>query len=147
MESRTWSSPFTIARGNIVEIELLADPQRLSELNVAMVDGPSRTDIYGTRNVIRMDTSIGRMATCDPTLYDQQCAKKEPRFLMSVVEVLNHCDEFCEVRTRDRSVFGVLVYLYANWFLVRPRTGADTAEVVVDAYDITSVTSLGYPRL
>ncbi len=66
---------------------------------------------------------------------------------MSVVEVLDHCDEFCEVRTRDRSVFGMLVYLYANWFMVRPRNGADTSDVVVDAYDITSVTSLQYPRL
>lgn len=66
---------------------------------------------------------------------------------MSVVEVLDHCDEFCEVRTRERSLFGVLVYLYANWFLVRPRTGADSTDVVVDAYDITSVTSLRFPRL
>ena len=59
---------------------------------------------------------------------------------MSLYDVFDHCDQFCEITTPNRKVSGVLFYLYANWFLVRSRTGGESADVVVDAHEILSVT-------
>jgi hypothetical protein len=66
---------------------------------------------------------------------------------MSLPEVLSHCGGFCEVITRDRKLFGVLMHLSAAAFLIRPRIGADAPDAVVFATDIVSVTPMRYPHL
>ncbi len=66
--------------------------------------------------------------------------------LVCVPELFAHCGDYCEVATRNRKVYGILTYLYANFFLIRPRLGCEDGDSVTEAADIVSVTPLPYPH-
>ena len=65
---------------------------------------------------------------------------------MCVPELYCYCGDYCEVATRDHKFYGVLGYLYANFFLVRARLGCEDGDSVVEAGDVLSITPLRYPH-